>query len=173
MQRRARRGFRSCGHGLLAGLIGLGLWLGAPSVVRASEAPVDEPDPAQVKAEKLERLNRRIDRARAAGRGRVGSGGEPDAQPPASASDGASWSERLAAAKQRLSEARERLAAANAVYARARHDRDARGEALKAIKDERVAARDAFHAARTELPELVEQARRAGVLPSVLRPYED
>ncbi|NNL66669.1 MAG: recombinase RecA, partial [Myxococcales bacterium] len=116
MQRRARRGF-------LAGSVMMALALGAGLDGRAAEAPVEEPDPATVKAEKLERLNRRIDRARAVGSEPAEAGSETDAQPPASASDAAPWSERLAAAQQRLEAARERLAAANAAYARARHDR--------------------------------------------------
>lgn len=98
---------------------------------------------------------------------------------PSGASDGAylppeqqdAWAQQLATAKQRVDAAEQRLAEAEAAYARARHDQYPRGEALAKIERERSDARRDLAAARKELDALVEEARRAGVLPEVLRPY--
>lgn len=83
------------------------------------------------------------------------------------------WDERLAEARDRISRARLRAAKAEAAYARARHDGHPRGEALAEIEQEWNAAAEELQAARTALPELLEEARRAGVEPGVLRPYRD
>lgn len=83
------------------------------------------------------------------------------------------WSQRLSRARQRIELARERLAAAEAEYARARRDDYPRGDAFEAIEQRKAAAEREQRAAEDALPRLVEQARRAGVAPGVLRDYWD
>ncbi|MDX1648537.1 MAG: hypothetical protein R3263_01665 [Myxococcota bacterium] len=81
------------------------------------------------------------------------------------------WAKRLAEAQEEIEAARERLEDAEAAYARARHDDYPRGEAMAEIEQEMEEARAELEEAKERLPELVEEARRAGVLPEVLRPY--
>jgi hypothetical protein len=81
------------------------------------------------------------------------------------------WQERLARAQQRIELARERADEAEAEYARARHDGYPRGEALSEIKERHHATQRELRMAEEALPRLVEQARRAGVPPGVLRDY--
>jgi len=83
------------------------------------------------------------------------------------------WDRRLARARQRIEIAHERMAKAEAEYSRARHDQYPRGEALAEIEERHRAAVRELQAAETALPQLVEQARRAGVSPGVLREYWD
>jgi hypothetical protein len=87
--------------------------------------------------------------------------------------DDVPWEKRLSEAKQRIVDARVRVAKAEAAYSRARHDRHPRGEALDAIEQEWKDAQRDLREAEVALPELVEQARRAGVAPGVLGPYWD
>lgn len=84
-----------------------------------------------------------------------------------------SWDERLRDAHDRIGRARLRAAKAEAAYSRARHDGHPRGEALAGIKEEWDAAAEELKTARAVFPELLEEARRAGVERGVLRRYED
>jgi septal ring factor EnvC (AmiA/AmiB activator) len=89
----------------------------------------------------------------------------------ASEAENAMWAEQLAEAQAEIEASRERLEQAQAKYVRARHDDYPRGEALAELEKEVEEARQALAEAEERLPELVEEARRAGVLPEVLRPY--
>ena len=82
------------------------------------------------------------------------------------------WAERLAAAKAEVETLRKQVRAAGAAYTRARRDDHPRGEALQKLVEEWHEHRAAYREAKERLPELVEQARREGVYPVVLRPYE-
>lgn len=81
------------------------------------------------------------------------------------------WAERLAGASAELAAAREKVAELEAAYSEAEHEHYPRGEARGELESELAAAREARDRAEERLPELVEEARRAGVLPEVLRPY--
>jgi chromosome segregation ATPase len=85
---------------------------------------------------------------------------------------GEAWEARLTEAEQRLASARERAATSESALSRARHRRHPRGEALDALVAAAADARRERAAAEAELPELLEQARRAGVAPGVLRRFE-
>jgi hypothetical protein len=82
------------------------------------------------------------------------------------------WREMLAQARERVEKAQEEVAAAQQAHrdARKRKRRGAeRGELLAA----REAAERELALAEDALPDLVEQARRAGVPPGVLQEFED
>jgi len=83
------------------------------------------------------------------------------------------WDRRLDRAHKRIEIARERAETAEAEYSRARHDGHPRGTALLAIEREHAQASKELAAAEAALPRLVEQARRAGVAPGILRAYWD
>jgi hypothetical protein len=83
------------------------------------------------------------------------------------------WEQRLERALQRIELARRRATEAETEYSRARHDDYPRGEALNEIKEKHLAAERELRRAEEALPRLVEQARRAGVPPGVLRHYRD
>jgi len=83
------------------------------------------------------------------------------------------WKERLAEARGRLERSRERYRELVDRYEKAKDDEYPRGEAFQAIVDQRDAALRAWRDARRALPRLAEEARRAGVLPEVLRPTWD
>lgn len=89
---------------------------------------------------------------------------------PASQED---WTARLEAAQMRLDRARQRVGELEAAYSRARRNDHPRGAARQALLDELAGAREELADAEASLPKLVEQARRAGALPEVLRPYRD
>jgi len=80
------------------------------------------------------------------------------------------WKERLAEARARLERSRARYRELVERYQEARDDDHPRGEAFQAIVEQRDAALRAWREARRALPALAEEARRAGVLPEVLRP---
>jgi hypothetical protein len=138
---------------IVVGCLGAALLAGAPS--RAQEP---EPDPATAEADE--------------GGAVEGSDAEPEGESE-SADLEAYWSQRLARAARRIEVARERATEAEADYARARHDDYPRGEALAKIESRHRAAQRELEAAEAALPRLVEQARRAGVAPGVLREYWD
>jgi hypothetical protein len=83
------------------------------------------------------------------------------------------WAERLAEADHAVSAARAAVSRLEASYAEARHSHHPRGEDLGELKQGLAEAKVALEEARAELPRLVEEARRAGVYPEVLRPYRD
>lgn len=82
------------------------------------------------------------------------------------------WADELALAQQRVERAAVRLERAEATYTEARHDQYPRGDALAEIEAELAHARVEQVAARNAMQSLIEEAREAGVLPGVLRPYE-
>jgi chromosome segregation ATPase len=94
------------------------------------------------------------------------------AAPSEAESNDAAWAARLAEAKARLVAARGNVAESEAALSRARHRRQPRGEALDDLESALAEARDELAAASEELPELLEQARRDGVSPGVLREFE-
>ena len=91
--------------------------------------------------------------------------------PPTQRPVDAYWAERLAEAEAHIEALRLRLESAETAYAEARHAGHPRGEALQNLIDERNAAQEAYREAERAFPELLEQARRAGVYAEVLRPY--
>jgi chromosome segregation ATPase len=84
----------------------------------------------------------------------------------------AEWEARLGAAQARIVAAREQVAAKESALTRARHRKHPRGDAFDALVEAADAARTELAEAEAELPELLEQARAAGVDPGVLRRFE-
>jgi chromosome segregation ATPase len=84
----------------------------------------------------------------------------------------AAWEARLSEAQARLTTARERVATSERALTRARHRNYPRGEALDELVASAEEARKELAAAEEEFPELLEQARAAGVEPGVLRRFE-
>lgn len=84
----------------------------------------------------------------------------------------AKWSERLNDAQMRLDLARQRVVEREAALSRARHREYPRGEALAEIERDLEKARKDLTEAERELPDLIEQARLAGVSPAVLLRFE-
>jgi hypothetical protein len=70
-------------------------------------------------------------------------------------------------------QARLKVIESEAALSRARHREYPRGEALEAIERDVESARKELAAAERELPELLEEARLAGVSPEVLLRFED
>ena len=94
------------------------------------------------------------------------------AAPVASEVIAAGWEARLADAEAKLAAARSRAARSEQTLTHARHRKYPRGEALDALIADAEEAREALAAAEAEVPALLEQARRAGVEPGVLRRFE-
>jgi len=86
-------------------------------------------------------------------------------------SDRDAWAAALGGARAQIDRARGRLAEADAEYTYARNRQRPRGEALKQIIAARDSARSEYATARCRLPELVAQARRAGVSADVWRAF--
>jgi hypothetical protein len=84
----------------------------------------------------------------------------------------AAWEARLDEAQGRITTARERVATSEQALTRARHRKYPRGEAFDDLVAAAQDARAALTAAEAELPELLDQARAAGVEPGVLRRFE-
>jgi hypothetical protein len=82
------------------------------------------------------------------------------------------WEQRLEEAQTRLELARARAAETEQAVKRARHRRYPRGEAFDDLVRAAEDAQKQLRSAEAELPELLEQARRAGVEPGVLRRFE-
>jgi len=82
------------------------------------------------------------------------------------------WREMLAQARERVANAQEELAAATQAHRDARK-RKRRGEERAELLAAREAAERELALAEDALPDLVEQARRAGVPPGVLGEFED
>lgn len=83
------------------------------------------------------------------------------------------WAERLAEADHAVSAARAAVGRLEASYAEARHSHHPRGKDLGELKQGLAEAKTQLEEARAELPRLVEEARRAGVYPQILRPYQE
>ena len=81
------------------------------------------------------------------------------------------WTEKLAEAHAEVEASADRLDQARAVYTEARHERHPRGPELAVIEQDLADARRDVEDAEQTLDGLLEEARRAGVLPEVLRPY--
>jgi chromosome segregation ATPase len=84
----------------------------------------------------------------------------------------AAWEERLAEAQARITKARAQLETRERAVTRARHRKYPRGAALDDLAAAAEGARAELAAAQAELPELLEQARSAGVEPGLLRRFE-
>jgi hypothetical protein len=97
---------------------------------------------------------------------------DPGAATPEALRD-AGFRERLAQAERDVGAARMRVTEAEVALRRARHRNYPRGEALVALETALVEAREKQATAEAALPELLEEARRAGVSPAVLRDFED
>jgi chromosome segregation ATPase len=83
-----------------------------------------------------------------------------------------SWVERLNQARAEVEEARRDLQGAEAALRNQRQRRYPRGEAKRDLASEVEEARLGLEKAERAVPELLEQARRAGVPPGVLRSDE-
>ena len=82
------------------------------------------------------------------------------------------WAARLSEATLRRDAALTRLASDEQALRVARHRKYPRGEALRTVERSVERARARLSATEQELPELLEHARRAGVSPAVLGPFE-
>jgi septal ring factor EnvC (AmiA/AmiB activator) len=82
------------------------------------------------------------------------------------------WVDRIEVAAAHLEKTRAQLRANEESLARARHRRYPRGDTLEELETSVESGRAALEAAEAELPELIEQARRAGVPPGELRRFE-
>jgi hypothetical protein len=81
--------------------------------------------------------------------------------------------EDLHEALERFEQARRRHLAAEEAYENWRQRKWPRGEAKAKILAEREAARRNWETMRGELPRVIESARRAGIPPGELRPFEE
>jgi hypothetical protein len=82
------------------------------------------------------------------------------------------WEQRLEQAQTQLVLARTRVAETEGAVTRARHRRYPRGKEFDGLVATAENARKQLRAAEAELPALLEEARRAGVEPGVLRRFE-
>jgi hypothetical protein len=82
------------------------------------------------------------------------------------------WIDRIETAAAQLEKTRAQLRANEGALTRARHRRYPRGDALQTLETSVEVGRAALEAAEAELPELLEQARRAGVPPGTLLRFE-
>jgi len=90
----------------------------------------------------------------------------------AGTADPADWQRRIAEARAVVAQAQLREASAEKTYDEMRARAYPRGAAKLAIEAERTAARDDLTRAQGDLEALLEQARREGVPPGVLRATE-
>ncbi len=95
------------------------------------------------------------------------------AQPPAAQAevDESVWVQRLEAGRQRVEVARARVEQSDAAYGKGRQ-RNQRGERRSEAVSAREEAARELEAAEAAWPKLLEEARRAGVSPGALRPFE-
>ena len=82
------------------------------------------------------------------------------------------WRQTLLEARERVDEAQVQVTVAQQAFRNARH-RDRRGGERAELRAAVGAAEQELAEAEAALPELLEQARRAGVPPGVLREFED
>lgn len=85
----------------------------------------------------------------------------------------AGWSTCLEEASAQIGSAQKRLDSAEAAYSRSVNFRNELGKERGTIVAERDQAKSDLATAKERLPDLVEEARRAGVGPRVLDPYQD
>lgn len=91
------------------------------------------------------------------------------AEPSDSPAEREHWVERIRSAQTELGSARERHDRALAAYRQMRHRASVRGAEKAAVMQEREEAKAALSAAESNLEELLESARRAGVPPGWIR----
>ena len=82
----------------------------------------------------------------------------------------AAWRERLDAAQTEVTNAQQRAAAADAAYVHMRHDRSIRGDEKAQIIAARSESKRELAAAKAQLAEAQEEARRAGAPPEWVLP---
>ncbi len=82
------------------------------------------------------------------------------------------WIEKIELEQERAAEARGDVARLEQEISRAKRRRYPRGEALREKIDALEAAREAGAKAEALIPELLDNARRAGVSPGALREFE-
>jgi len=87
--------------------------------------------------------------------------------------ESAGWLKRLEEARARLDTATRRLTALGGIKGRGAHRRYPRGDAKEKYLEDLEAARKEYNEAERALPELIEEARRAGIPPGVLARYEE
>lgn len=109
--------------------------------------------------------------ALALGAGAILPGAAPAQVYHASEAENEAWAKRLAEAQRELEAARKRAEQAEAAYVKAVRDDYPTGDALVELREEAEQAKAELREAEARLPALVEEARRSGVLPEVLRPY--
>jgi septal ring factor EnvC (AmiA/AmiB activator) len=85
----------------------------------------------------------------------------------------ADWSARLAKAHAKLEAARTQVVSAQAALDRARNRQYPTGAPLAKLEQDLADAKQTLATREAEWPQLLEEARRAGVLAEVLRPYEN
>jgi hypothetical protein len=85
----------------------------------------------------------------------------------------ADWQRRLGEARDAVVQAQARVASAETAYTEMRTRTYPLGEAKLAVENERSAAREDLVRAQGELDAALEQARRAGVPPGLLRAAEE
>lgn len=104
-------------------------------------------------------------------------GAAPAAEPAPAAQQEAlldeAWAARLSGAATRRDAALSRLRSDELALRVARHRKYPRGEALGAVERKVEASREQLSAAKQALPELLKEARRAGVSSALLQEYED
>jgi len=81
--------------------------------------------------------------------------------------------EAVESARERLVVAREHVREAKATVSQAKHRRKPRGEKLEALREELDEARTELSRAEAALPERIDEARRLGAPPGLLRETED
>jgi len=82
------------------------------------------------------------------------------------------WVKQLDDAMQRLDAARRRIDQLENAKGRGAARRYPRGDAKAKYLEDLKLTREEYEAARRALPDVVEDARRAGIAPGVLQPYE-
>jgi septal ring factor EnvC (AmiA/AmiB activator) len=95
------------------------------------------------------------------------------AAPPGYDANSTAWAQRLAEAHGKLEAARTEVVSAQAALDRARNRQYPTGDALAKLEKDLADAKEKLATREAEWPQLLEQAREAGVLPAVLRPYEN
>ena len=85
----------------------------------------------------------------------------------------ADWAAQLKAMQSKRDDARVRVAAAEAALTSARHRHYPRGEALGDLENDLAQAREDLSDASERFPEMIEEARTAGVSAKVLAPFEE
>lgn len=91
----------------------------------------------------------------------------------AATAEARAWTQRLATAHGELEASRARVVSAQAAVDEARSRHWPLGDALAKLEQQLADAKQKLATEESAWPELLEEARRAGVPAEVLRPYED